>query len=118
MVTRGAYQPERGDLVYLDFTPHAGTEQGGRRPALILSSIEFNIATGLAYVCPITNQGKGSAFEVPVPKGAKLTGYALTDHARSVDWIARRAEFHSKTTMDFMRDVLGRIEAILAIDLG
>lgn len=118
MVKQAAYQPERGDLVYLDFTPHAGTEQGGRRPALILSHQEFNIATGLAYACPITNKGKGSPFEVVLPKGAKLTGYALSDHARSVDWIARNAQFHSKTTTDFLCEVLGRIEAILGVDFG
>ena len=49
-----AYQPDRGDLIYLDFTPHAGTEQGGLRPALVLSHRDFNIATGLAFVCRYT----------------------------------------------------------------
>jgi mRNA interferase MazF len=117
MVRRGAYQPDRGDLVWLDFTPHAGTEQGGRRPALVLSGQDFNIATGLAYVCPITNQGKGSSFEVPLPKGAKLTGFALSDNVRSVDWIARKAELHGTSSMDFLHEVLGRLEAILAVDL-
>ena len=53
-----------------------------------------------------------------MPKGAKLVGYALSDNIRSLDWIARRAQFHSKTTMDFMCEVLGRIEAILHIDIG
>ena len=55
MVKDVAYQPDRGDLIYLDFSPQAGTEQAGRRPGLVLSSRDFNIATGLVAVCPLTN---------------------------------------------------------------
>ena len=113
---RAVYQPVRGHLVYLDFTPHAGTEQGGRRPALVLSPKEFNIATGLMLACPITSQVKGSPFEVALPRGTKISGVILSDHIRSVDWIARNADFHSEVTEDIICEVLGRLEAILAID--
>lgn len=111
-----AYQPDRGDLIYLDFTPHAGTEQGGLRPALVLSRRDFNIATGLAFVCPITSKVKGGSFEVPLPRGAKLSGVILSDQIRSLDWIARDATFHGKATEDVICEVLGRIEAIMSID--
>lgn len=110
------YQPERGDFIYLDFTPQAGTEQAGRRPALVLSPMDFNIATGLAFVCPLTSQVKGSSFEVPLQPGTGLSGVVLSDHLRSVDWIQRKAEFHSKAPNDLMMEVLGRLEAILGID--
>jgi mRNA interferase MazF len=109
------YQPDRGDFIWLGFTPQAGTEQAGRRPALVLSPRDFNIATGLAFVCPVTNQLKGSSFEVPVPRGSGLSGAVLSDHLRSLDWIERQAEFHSKATEDLLIEVLGRIEAILSI---
>jgi hypothetical protein len=69
-----AYQPDRGDFVYASFTPHAGHEQAGRRPALILSPLNFNIGTGLAFACPVTNTDQNGPFEVPVPPSAKLTG--------------------------------------------
>jgi mRNA interferase MazF len=110
------YQPDRGDFIYLDFTPQAGTEQAGHRPALVLSPSDFNIATGLAAVCPITNTAKGSKFAVPVPKGALLQGVILSYQFRTVDWIARRATFHSRANEDLMWEVLGRTEAILALD--
>jgi len=116
MVRKSAYQPDRGHLVWLDFTPNAGTEQGGRRPALVLSPKDFNIRTGLMFACPITSQVKGSPFEVTLPRGVKLGGAVLTDHLRSVDWIARNAEYHAEAPNDLMYEVLGRIEAILAID--
>ena len=116
MVTEPAYQPDRGDFVYLDFTPNAGTEQGGRRPALVLSPRDFNIRTGLMFACPITHQTKGSPFEVALPRGVKISGVVLSDHMRSVDWIARNAEFYSHANEEIMCEVLGRIEAILAIE--
>ncbi len=114
---KAPYQPARGDLIWLDFTPQSGTEQAGRRPALVLSAREFNIATGLAYVCPITSKGMGSSFEVPLPRGAGVTGFVLSDHMRSLDWIARQATFIATVAEETLREVLGRIEAILSIEI-
>jgi mRNA interferase MazF len=114
MVTSRTYQPERGDFIFLDFTPQAGTEQAGRRPALVLSPRSFNVATGLTVVCPVTNQMKGGAFEVAVPKDSKLTGVVLSDHLRSLDWLARRAEFHSKAGDEVTEEVAARVVAIVS----
>lgn len=116
-MVKSTYQPDRGDIIWLDFTPNAGTEQAGRRPGLVLSAKDFNIATGLAFVCPITNQGKGSRFEVPLPRGAGVTGFVLSDHLRSLDWVARNAEFSAKVSDDTMWEVLGRIEAVMCIEI-
>lgn len=115
-MVKAVYQPDRGHFVVLDFTPNAGTEQGGRRPALVLSPKRFNIATGLMLVVPVTNQVKGSPFEVPIPRGCGVTGAILSDHVRSVDWLARNAQFKSEATDEIMCEVLGRLEAILGIE--
>lgn len=117
MVAHRTYQPDRGDLIWLDFTPNAGTEQGGRRPALVLSGQDFNIATGLVLVCPITTKDKINSFDVPLPKGVRLKGVILSSQIRSLDWIARNADFHGKADTNTMCEVLGRIEAILGIEL-
>jgi mRNA interferase MazF len=109
----GAYQPEKGDFAYLDFSPHSGTEQAGRRPALVLSPRAFNIATGLMFACPVTNQAKGSSFEVAIPRGAPVTGVVLSDQLRSVDWIARNAEFRGEAPQSVVDEVIARIEAVL-----
>ena len=114
----GVYQPDRGDFVFLDFTPQAGTEQAGNRPALVLSPFDFNVATGLAVVCPITNQAKGGSFDVPVPRGARITGVILSHQFRTVDWLARNATFHSKAPESTILEVLARIEAILQIEFN
>ncbi|MBT2134856.1 type II toxin-antitoxin system PemK/MazF family toxin [Croceibacterium sp. LX-88] len=115
-MVKAVYQPDRGHFVELDFTPNAGTEQGGHRPALVLSPKRFNIATGLMIAVPVTNQVKGSPFEVKIPRGCGVTGVVLSDHVKSVDWIARNTRFKSEASDELMCEVLGRIEAILEID--
>lgn len=115
-MVKAPYQPERGDFIYLDFTPHAGTEQAGRRPALVLSPMDYNVATGHCFVVPLTTVGKPSSFDVLVPKGGQITGYILANQLRDLDWIARNASFHSRCDKATLFEVIGRIEAILAID--
>ncbi|MDP6268884.1 MAG: type II toxin-antitoxin system PemK/MazF family toxin [Alphaproteobacteria bacterium] len=108
-----AYQPERGHFVHLDFTPHAGTEQAGRRPALVISLQTYNIATGLMLACPITNQLKRSPFEVQIPPGAKISGAVLANQMRSLDWLARNTGFHSEAPRDLVLQVIAIVEAII-----
>ncbi|GLQ25120.1 mRNA-degrading endonuclease [Algimonas ampicilliniresistens] len=111
------YQPERGDLVFLNLDPRTGVELGKRRPALVLSPQNFNIATGTAVVCPITSTITESPFDVKLPRGARLDGCVVSNQMRSVDWIAREVDFHSKVDRQVMLEVLGRVEAILGLDL-
>lgn len=68
------YIPERGDLVWLDFTPQSGYEQRGKRPALVLTPKSYNAKVGLAVFCPITGQIKGYPFEVSIPNDKKSMG--------------------------------------------
>lgn len=64
-----AYCPNRGDVVWLSFTPQSGHEQAGHRPALTLSPAAYNRKVGLALFCPITSRAKGYPFEVAIPAG-------------------------------------------------
>ena len=52
------YVPEAGDIVWLNFTPQAGHEQAGHRPALVLSPAAYNDKTSLMICCPMTTQIK------------------------------------------------------------
>ncbi len=107
------YIPDRGDLVWLQFTPHAGHEQAGRRPALVLTPRTYNRKSGLALFCPITAQIKGYPFEVRVPEGLPVQGVVLCDQVKSLDWSARRATRAGKLPPDTMEDVLAKILALL-----
>jgi mRNA interferase MazF len=47
-----------GDIVWLKFTPQAGREQQGTRPAIIISPKIYNKKTNLALCCPLTSTEK------------------------------------------------------------
>ena len=112
MVSR-AYVPDTGDLIWLTFDPQAGHEQGGRRPALVLSPREYNAKARLALACPITSQVKGYPFEVAIPPGGKIAGVVLADHVKNLDWKARNAAFDSKAPAAVVIEVRERLRPLL-----
>ena len=111
-----AHVPERGDVVWLEFNPQAGSEQAGRRPALVISPKSYNKTLGLALVCPITARMKGYPFEVELPRGLKAKGAILCDQIKSLDWRARHATRLGSVPDPVMQDVTARILALVAPD--
>jgi mRNA interferase MazF len=109
------YVPEAGDLVWIDFTPQAGREQAGRRPAVVLTPSKYNEKASLAVLCPITSRPKGYPFEVALPPGNRIQGVILTDHLKSFDWRQRNAEKAGKLPSAILGMVLERISALLQI---
>ena len=107
------YAPRQGDFVALTFDPHAGHEQKGRRPALVVSKDLFNRATGLAIVCPVTNSPRNSPFHVPVPPVSGLTGFIMVEQVKSVDSQARAARRIGRATDELMAEVLSIIDACI-----
>jgi len=91
MVTKLQFVPDRCDIVWLDFNPVRGHEQGGRRPALVLSTREYNVVSKLAIVCPATSRIKGYPFEIQF-KTKNISGIILADHIRNIDWTERNAD--------------------------
>lgn len=107
------YVPERGDLVWLNFTPQAGHEQAGQRPALVLSPATYNGKTGLMLCCPITSQVKGYPFEVAVEGEGGVAGVILADQIKSLDWRARQARRKGRATPEVVKRALARAMALL-----
>ena len=60
------YVPRRRDVIWLDFEPAKGREIGKYRPALVLSSQDYNRRTGLVICCPISTSVRGGTTEVPI----------------------------------------------------
>lgn len=110
----GGYIPERGDLVWLEFSPQFGHEQAGHRPALIISPKAYNQKVGLVLVCPITSQTKGYPFEVGLPYGFEVTGVILADQIKSLDWKARRAVFIAQVPEAVVAQALAKAAALLS----
>jgi mRNA interferase MazF len=115
VVTGGLYSPARGDLVWINFDPQAGHEQAGRRPALVISPVEYNARVGLVLVCPVTSRVKGYPFEVGLIGIKGLKGVVLSDQLRSLDWEARGAEKAGRAADDAVADVLAKLKVLLTM---
>jgi mRNA interferase MazF len=109
------YTPTKGDIVWLNFNPQSGHEQSGRRPALVISPLEYNEKTGLAIFCPITSHIKGYPFEVKLPEGLEISGVILSDQIKSLDWRARQAEFICKLPKDLLSESLNKLNVLIDI---
>jgi mRNA interferase MazF len=109
-----AYVPEAGDIVYLDFDPQVGREQAKRRPALVLTDIRYNRASGLAVVCPLTSKRKPYPFALPITLG-QVEGAVLVDQLKSLDWSGRHAELHSKASAALLAKVRQYVAVLLSI---
>ena len=115
-MVKATYVPDTGDLIKIDFDPHAGHEQAGWRPAIVLSPTSYNRPTGLAIVAPITNQKKGYPFEVALPTGLKVRGVVLSDALKNVDWRARNARYLDAAPAAVLADVRARLGLLLGFN--
>lgn len=108
-----AYNPDRGDAIWLNFTPQAGHEQAGHRPALVLSPVSYNQKAGLALLCPITSQVKGYPFEVQLTGTTEVHGVILADQVKSLDWRERDAEFIEEVPEAVIQETIAKVQALL-----
>jgi mRNA interferase MazF len=107
-----SYIPDRGDIVWLNFNPQTGHEQKGKRPALVISSKEYNRKVNLGLFCPITRQEKNYPFEVKI-KNEKINGVVLSDQIKSLDWTRRNIEYLIRATKGEMQKVVERINILI-----
>ena len=104
------YVPDAGHIVWVDFTPQAGHEQAGRRPALVLSPAAYNDKTGLMVCCPMTSQIKGYPFEVTI---AGPDSAVLADQVKSLDWRSRQATQKGTVALAELAEVRAKILALI-----
>lgn len=84
------YAPKQGDIIWVKFDPSVGREIQKKRPALVLSSNNYNQATGFVVVCPITNTKKRGF--VKMNQDQKITGYINVMHLKTFDYISEKRE--------------------------
>ncbi|MGC9199088.1 MAG: type II toxin-antitoxin system PemK/MazF family toxin [Acidobacteriaceae bacterium] len=104
----------RGDIYMVSLDPAAGHEQSGSRPVLVVSPAEFNQATKLPVVLPITNGGdfaRRLGFAVPV-SGIHTTGVVRCDQPRVLDLAARHARKVDSLPASIMEEVLAKVATL------
>ena len=109
------YEPDAGDIIWTDFDPGLGREQGGRRSALVVSPVAFWQASGFTIVCPITSKIRPFGTSVVMPQGSTVSGEILTSHVRSIDTLARPIRPTGETVPE---GILAEVRAKLALLIG
>ena len=107
---------DRGDIVSVPLEPAIGHEQRGTRPALVLTTKEFN-RLGDVLVAPITQGGdfaRYAGFAVTLTgTGCKTQGVALVNKIRMLDLAARKARKVERVPQEVIDDAIGRLAALL-----
>ncbi len=104
----------RGDIYMVSLDPTQGREQQGHRPVLIISPAEFNAATKLPVVLPITNGGdfaRRIGFSVPI-SGINTTGVIRCDQPRVLDIAARNGRKVDTLPSHILEEVLAKLAPI------
>ena len=102
---------KRGDIFLVSLDPTFGHEQQGRRPVLIISPTEFNEATKLPVVLPITSGGEFARrvrFAVPI-SGIRTAGGVRCDQPRVIDLRARGGRKVDSLPSEILDEVLARV---------
>lgn len=107
----GAYVPDAGDIVWLQFDPQAGHEQAGHRPAVVLSPASYNGRAGMMICCPTTTRIKGFPFEVAL--SGPTPSVVLADQVKSQDWRARRATRKGRVSPAELAEVRAKLRALI-----
>lgn len=105
------YVPDAGDIVWLNFTPQAGYQQAGHRPALVLSPASYNDKTSLAVCCPLTTHIKDYPFEVLID--GSPPSVVLADQVKSLDWRSRNARRKGRVTAEQLAEVRAKVRALI-----
>ncbi len=111
-MVKSDYIPDQGDIVYFNFSPSVGREQKGFRPGIVISRFFLNKSSGLAVICPITSKQKSYPFEVFL-KVDKISGVALVDQARSVDYEARKFKFIAQASPEIVLEIKARFVTLV-----
>ena len=94
--------PDRGDVIYINFSPQLGAEMKDEHPMLVLTSKAFNDRTKIVIGLPMThsesNETNPFAEKFIGPHGE--TCYVLSYLPKSFDWRERAARPHPMKTLN------------------
>src|SRR5690554_4589985 len=105
----------QGEIWEMYFDPVKGSEQGGRRPTVIISGNLMNKYLSVVIVCPLTTKiknYKGNLILEPDEKnGLETKSEVLTFHIRSVskDRLRNRLGSISQKDVEFIKSTLDDI---------
>lgn len=108
--------PNVGDIIWVEFDPIMGTEQAGRRPALVLTPRSYHEKSRRSVVCPITSNARPWAWNVHLPIGLQTKGAVLIDQVRAIDRERRMFGLIERAPDEVIGQVLGKLASLFGIN--
>ena len=104
---------KQGDIIKINFSPIIGHEQGGYRPAVVVSNNFIISKTNMIYIAPITNTIRKFPLHVPLDNRTITTGEILCEQVGAVDLSIRPFTVVEHLPDDIMENVLSCIISCL-----
>jgi mRNA interferase MazF len=104
---------KQGDIIKVDFSPTAGHEQSGYRPAVVVSNNFAVMKSKLVYAAPITNTLRNYPLHIELDSRTKTTGVILCEQVKAIDIEARSIIFVERLPDDILKKVISFITACL-----
>ena len=108
---------KRGEVYYADLNPIVGSEQGMRRPVLIVQNDTGNKYSPTVIIAPITGQLNKTSLptHVYVPKSCVLDkdSLILTEQIRAIDR-SRLSDYIGC----FNRNIMSKVDVALLVSIG
>jgi mRNA interferase MazF len=83
---------EQGDAIEVNFDPTVGHEPQKVRPAVVISSYEFNAGSSLTVIAPITTVDNGYPLHIRIGENNEVSGFVCIEQLRSMDLTKRKAK--------------------------
>lgn len=96
----------QGDIVEVNFDPTRGHEPQKLRPALVVSSYDFNRSNSMTIVCPISSREKSFFLHEPLPESCCAQGCVVMEQVRAIDLEARPCKLLGSLSEEAMNPIL------------
>jgi mRNA interferase MazF len=110
-----SYIPKRSDIIWLDFEPTKGKEIGKYSPTLVLSSKEYNQATGLIICCPVSTSIRGGLTEVSITN-LDQSSVVAASLVQTLSWRERKAKLIIEAEKGVIDEVLLRLLPLIGAE--
>lgn len=108
---------EQGDIIEVNFDPTISHEPAKKRPALVVSNIDFNLSNSMTIVCPITSREKDFFLHERLPEGSPANGCVVMEQVRALNLDARQTSYLGHLDGDMLDGILTCIASFFARSL-
>lgn len=107
----------RGDIYYANLNPFVGSEQGGKRPVLVLQNNDGNFFSSTLIIAPLTTrvykkQDLPTHYTIEKAKGLMYPSIVMLEQIRTIDK-KRIISYLGKVSKDQMEEIDDHIRVSL-----